>query len=118
LDAKEIKQGRIYSDFPHLMRLISPPEEYEEEAAHWREVLRDKLGQGRHTILELGVGGGHNLSHLTSEFDAVAVDISEVMLEECRKLNHGVELYLGDMRSIRFLRLGKSRYFQRPFFNV
>ncbi len=48
---------------------------------------------------------GHNLSHLTFEFDAVAVDISEAMLEECRKLNPGVELHLGDMRSVR---LGKK----------
>lgn len=105
MDAKEIKQGRIYSELSHLIRLISPPEEYEEEAAHWCGVLRDKLGQGRHTILELGVGGGHNLSHLTFEFDAVAVDISEAMLKECRKLNPGVELHLGDMRSVR---LGKK----------
>lgn len=37
--------------------------------------------------------------------DATAVDLSEAMLERCRKLNPGVVLHRGDMRSIR---LGKK----------
>ena len=63
--------------------------------------LRKHLGPGRHRLLELGVGGGHNLSHLTSEFDAAAVDLSPQMLELSRRLNPTVEHHLGDMRTVR-----------------
>ncbi|MDO8836863.1 MAG: class I SAM-dependent methyltransferase [Vicinamibacterales bacterium] len=92
---------RLYTDLAAIVRLLSPPAEYAEEAAFWRCVLRARLGEGRHHLLELGVGGGHNLSHLTAEFDATAVDLSAAMLEQCRGLNPGVELFVGDMRNVR-----------------
>ena len=85
----------------HLWPVISPPEEYLEEARYWREALRAKLGPGRHRILELGAGGGHLLSHLTAEFRATAVDISEKMLALSQQLNSGVDHHVGDMRTIR-----------------
>lgn len=96
-----LRQNRLYNDLAYLWPVISPPEEYAEEASRWRQVLRDKLGPGKHPILELGVGGGHNLYHLATEFRATAVDISENMLGLSRKLNPGVEHHLGDMRDIR-----------------
>ena len=43
---------------------------------YFRDVIREELGPGRHKLLELGVGGGHNLSHLISDFDCTAVDLS------------------------------------------
>ncbi|MDP3051598.1 MAG: class I SAM-dependent methyltransferase [Eubacteriales bacterium] len=101
MDSESIGLGRLYDDLAYLMPLISPPEEYAEEAAHWRAILREKLGKGRHKLLELGVGGGHNLSYLTSDFEATAVDISEAMLAQCKRLNPTVEVHVGDMRSIR-----------------
>ena len=101
MDSGSIRPGRLYDDLAFLVPLISPPQEYAEEAAHWRAVLREILGQGRHRILELGVGGGHNLSHLTADFEATAVDISGAMLAQCRRLNPGVELHAGDMRTVR-----------------
>ncbi len=91
----------MYTDLAHLWPLVSPPEDYADEAVHWRKVLRAKLGLGRHKILELGVGGGHNLSHLVDDFQATAVDLSEEMLEHSRKLNPGVEHHVGDMRTFR-----------------
>lgn len=97
----DVPQGRLYNDLAFLMPLVSPAQEYAEEAAHWRTVLRETLGPGRHPILELGVGGGCNLSHLTAGFDATAVDLSMPMLELCRRLNPGVPLVQGDMRTIR-----------------
>lgn len=100
-DARSIPLGRIYDDLAFLMPLITPPAEYAEEAAHWRTLLREKLGSGRHAILELGVGGGHNLSHFAAEFDATAVDLSGAMLAHCRRLNPGVKLVQGDMRTVR-----------------
>ncbi len=96
-----LKLNRMYDELAHLWPLISPPADYAEEAAFWRDALRENLGPGRHTILELGAGGGHNLSHLTSEFQATAVDLSAKMLEHCRRLNPDVPVHIGDMRSVR-----------------
>lgn len=76
-----IKLNRMYGDLAYLWSLISPPEDYATEAQYWRDALRDKLGPGRHEIIELGVGGGHNLSHLTDDFQATAVDLSQQMLD-------------------------------------
>jgi trans-aconitate methyltransferase len=55
--------------------------------------------------MELGVGGGKNLSHLAGDFLATVVDLSEPMLAQCQRLNPGVPLYVGDMRTVR---LGKK----------
>ena len=91
----------LYNELAYLWPTISPPEDYAVEAEDWRRALRRYLGPGRHTLLELGVGGGHNLSHLTGEFDAVAIDVSPRMLELSEGLNPMVEHHLGDMRSFR-----------------
>ena len=92
---------KLYNELAYLWPVISPPETYAEEAEHWRRAIRNKLGEGQHHLLELGVGGGHNLSHLTGDFEATAVDISPRMLELSRRLNPRVEHYLGDMRTVR-----------------
>ncbi len=101
MEPNDIALGRIYDDLADILPLLSPASEYAAEAAFWRAILREKLGPGRHDILELGVGGGHNLSHLASEFAATAVDLSAAMLAQCRRLNPGVALQRGDMRSVR-----------------
>ena len=62
-----MRQKRMYDELAHLWPIIGAPEDYAHEASFWRSVLRSRLGAGRHHILELGVGGGSNLSHLTSE---------------------------------------------------
>lgn len=100
-----MQQNRLYDEFAHLWPLISPPEEYAAEARYWIKPLREKLGPGRHEILELGVGGGHNLCHLKNDFEATAVDLSEKMLKNSIKLNPEVTHHVGDMRSVR---LGKK----------
>jgi SAM-dependent methyltransferase len=102
-----LRQNRLYNDLAYLWPVVSPPEEYALEAWHLREALRERLGPGRHTLLELGVGGGHVLSHLASEFQATAVDASEQMLALSRQLNPNVEHHLGDMRSVRLGRAFK-----------
>ncbi len=99
---------RMYTDFAQYWTLISDPADYAQEARYWRDALRAKLGPGRHQILELGVGGGNNLSHLTGEFQAVAVDLSPQMIEQARKLNPDVEFRTGDMRTVRLGRKFKA----------
>ena len=91
----------MYTDLAHLWRLVSDPADYAEEARHWRDALRTRLGPGRHEILELGVGGGNNLSHLTADFAATAVDLSPAMVEQARELNPEVGFHVGDMRTVR-----------------
>ena len=88
----------------YLWPIISPPQEYVNEARYFRDVILEELGPGRHTLLELGVGGGHNLSHLTVDFDCTAVDLSLDMLALSEGLNPGVPHWEGDMR---YVRLGK-----------
>ena len=88
----------------YLWPIISPPQEYVNEARYFRDVILEELGPGRHTLLELGVGGGHNLSHLTAGFDCTAVDLSLDMLALSEGLNPRVPHWEGDMR---YIRLGK-----------
>ena len=94
-------RNRLYNDLAHLWPIVSPPEDYLAEARYWRDAIRAGLGPGRHRILELGVGGGHNLSHLTADFEAEAVDLSSRMLDHSRRLNPEVLHHLGDMRTVR-----------------
>jgi SAM-dependent methyltransferase len=96
-----VQHNRLYHDLSYLWPVVSPPEEYAEEAGQLREIILTKLGPGRHSLLELGVGGGHLLSHLTPEFDATAVDLSAEMLALSQALNPRVEHHLGDMRTVR-----------------
>ncbi|MDP2873221.1 MAG: class I SAM-dependent methyltransferase [Bacillota bacterium] len=101
-------RNRLYDELAHLWPLVSPPEDYADEAQVWRDLLRRRLGPGQHQVLELGVGGGHNLSHLTADFHATAVDLSPRMLEHSRRLNPGVEHHVGDMRAVRLGRLFRA----------
>lgn len=101
MNLDDIPRNRLYGDLAWLWPYLSFPEDYAEEASHWRDALRDKLDDGRHHILELGVGGGNNLSHLTCDFDATAVDLSQGMLAHSKKLNPSVDHHVGDMRSVR-----------------
>lgn len=96
---------RLYHEFAHLWRLLSPPEDYAPEAEMIRSLLEGELGPpprgGRRRILELGAGGGHTLSHLARHFDAEAVDRSEAMIAQSRALNPDVGHHVGDMRTVR-----------------
>ncbi len=97
--------NRLYSDLSYLWPIISPPEEYGSEAAFFGDVVHEELGSGRHKLLEMGVGGGHNLSHLTVDFECTAVDLSPDMVALSQGLNPEVEHYVGDMR---YIRLGQT----------
>ena len=92
---------RLYNDLAYLWPVISPSEDYAEEAVHWLRAIEAQLGPGPHDLLELGVGGGHNLSHLTPHHRASAVDVSPRMLALSRRLNPEVDHHLGDMRTVR-----------------
>ena len=92
---------RLYHELAWIWPLFSPPGDYVDDAHHWRQALRQRLGPGRHSVLELGSGGGHTLSHLTADFDMTAVDLSPEMLALSQELNPGVPHFTGDMRTVR-----------------
>jgi ubiquinone/menaquinone biosynthesis C-methylase UbiE len=96
---------RMYTDLSRYWHLLSPPEEYDEEAALYRETILAFAPQPPRTLLELGSGGGNNAAHLKQSFEMTLVDLSEGMLEQSRKLHPDLTHYLGDMRDVR---LGRS----------
>lgn len=91
---------RFYGDLAVWWPLISPPEEYEEEAAFVATVLRSAPIPVRH-VLELGSGGGNNALHLKASFTMTLIDLSEEMLEVSRRLNPECDHHRGDMRIVR-----------------
>lgn len=93
----------LYGELAKYWTMISPVDgdDYKSEAEIWIKAMKEKSVKPRPFALELGVGGGNNLSHLTSFLDAWAVDISVEMLENSIKINSGVRHFVGDMRKFR-----------------
>jgi SAM-dependent methyltransferase len=95
---------RLYSDLAAWWPLISPPEDYAEEAAFCATVVASADIPVRE-VLELGSGGGHNAFHLKAHFAMTLVDLSADMLEMSRRLNPDCEHLQGDMRTLRLGRV-------------
>jgi SAM-dependent methyltransferase len=91
---------RVYSDLAEWWPLISPPEEYAEEAAHLADVF-DSAAMPLRDVLDLGSGGGGVAVHLKRRLALTLVDLSEEMLAVSRRLNPECEHIRGDMRTIR-----------------
>ena len=96
---------KLYQELTGWWTLLSPPEEYAEEAEYYRNALISSASAPLHTLLELGSGGGNNASFLKKHFQMTLVDLSPGMLEVSRKLNPECEHLQGDMRSVRLDRL-------------
>ncbi len=58
----------MYGDLAEWWPLLSPPEEYAEEAAIYQRALLSHARRPLRTLLELGSGGGNNASHLKARF--------------------------------------------------
>ena len=91
---------RLYQELADWWPLLSPPEEYVEEAADLLGRLNIPAG-GPGTLLELGSGGGSLAFHLKPHFALTLTDISPGMLAVNRTVNPECEHILGDMRSLR-----------------
>jgi SAM-dependent methyltransferase len=92
---------RIYDDLAEWWPLLSPPEEYVEEAADLLPRLTRHLPEGPATLLELGCGGGSLAFHLKQRFRLTLTDLAPAMLAVSRAINPECEHLLGDMRSLR-----------------
>jgi SAM-dependent methyltransferase len=100
----EPTQPRFYGDLAAWWPLISPPDEYTEEAAFVAGLLAS-ASIPVHEVLELGAGGGSNASHLKAEFTMTLTDLSDRMLDVSRRLNPECGHIQADMRT---MRLGRS----------
>lgn len=93
---------KLYSELADWWPLLSPPSDYEEEAAIYVGTLLTACAETPRSLLELGSGGGNNASHMKRRFEEVVlVDRSPGMLAVSRALNPDCEHIQGDMRSVR-----------------
>ena len=93
-------EHRFYGELARWWPLISPVEEYAEEAA-FASTLLASVSIPVREVLELGSGGGNNAFHLGARFDLTLVDLSEPMLDLSRRLNPDCDHRQGDMRTVR-----------------
>ena len=96
------EQPKLYAELAGWWQLVSPTEDYADEAAFFAGLFR---ANNTGTVLELGCGGGNVAWYLKKEFALTLTDISEAMLAESKKQNPELEHIEGDMRT---LRLGRT----------
>jgi SAM-dependent methyltransferase len=95
----------LYDDLASWWPLLSPPGDYEDEAADLLPRLRTAPAPSPPTLLELGAGGGSLASHLKRHFRLTLTDLAPAMLAVSRAVNPECEHLAADMRS---LRLGRE----------
>ena len=95
---------KLYEELASWWPLLSPPAEYEEEAAFYERTLAAACERQPLTLLELGSGGGNSASYLKARFEMVLVEPSAGMLAVSRALNPECEHVEGDMRTVRLRR--------------
>jgi SAM-dependent methyltransferase len=96
------EQPKLYNELAGWWQLVSPTEQYVDEAAFFAELFR---AGSAGTVLELGCGGGNVAWFLKKDFALTLTDLSGAMLAESRKQNPELEHIEGDMRT---LRLGRT----------
>jgi len=95
---------KLYDELASWWPLLSPPADYEEEAAFYGRTLAAACERPPLTLSELGSGGGNNASHLKARFEMVLVEPSAGMLAVSRALNPECKHVEGDMRTVRLRR--------------
>jgi trans-aconitate methyltransferase len=95
----------MYGRLADWFHLLTPPSDYEDEAAEVIELLRARASPPLQTALELGSGGGNLASHLGRVMTMTLTDASPRMLELSRTINAQSEHIAADMRT---LRLGRT----------
>jgi SAM-dependent methyltransferase len=91
---------RFYGELAPWWPLISPVEEYADEALEFARVLA-RASRPVQSALELGSGGGHVAFHLKRQLSMTLSDVSAAMLAQSTQLNPECAHVQGDMRSLR-----------------
>jgi SAM-dependent methyltransferase len=91
---------RLYTDLAAWWPLMSPPEDYVEEAADLWPTLVAATDRPPETLLELGSGGGSLAFHLKSRLRLTLTDRSPGMLAVSHAVNPECEHVVGDMRTL------------------
>ncbi|MDX2091418.1 MAG: methyltransferase domain-containing protein [Kofleriaceae bacterium] len=89
----------FYAQLAPWWPLVSPVEDYEEEAREIARVIAAHAPRAR-TLLELGSGGGHIAFYLKRALALTLTDLSPEMLAMSARLNPECEHVPGDMRSL------------------
>lgn len=92
---------KLYTALAAWFTTLTSPEEYEEEANLYHQIMQSESDSEIVTVLELGAGTGNNASHMKHHYQMTLTDFSAEMVAESRKLNPECEHHVGDMRSIR-----------------
>lgn len=93
---------KMYDELAEWWPLLSPVEDYADEAEFFASILHKANLPQSATLLELGSGGGSVAFYLKPLFDKVTlVDLSAQMLAVSRVLNPDCEHSEGDMRTAR-----------------
>ena len=91
---------RFYGELAPWWPLISPVEDYADEAVEFAQVIA-RASRPARSVLELGSGGGHVAFHLKRQFALTLTDLSAAMLAQSMRLNPECRHVQGDMRSLR-----------------
>ncbi|MBL4683294.1 MAG: class I SAM-dependent methyltransferase [Nannocystaceae bacterium] len=89
---------RLYGDLSWVWPLLSPAEDYPEEAAVIRSHFVQAGVPDGARLLHLGCGGGSLDHHLKQHFKVTGLDCSAAMLARAAEVNPEVEYIVGDMR--------------------
>lgn len=99
------EQRRMYKDLAWIWPIISPKEDYVQEAEAFYRVINENSFIEVDEILHLGCGGGLIDYTLKNYARLTGLDLSEEMLTIAKRLNPEVEYLVGDMRTARLGRL-------------
>lgn len=89
----------FYGELAPWWPVLSPLEDYEEEATSFVAALRARRPAAR-DLLELGSGGGHVAFYLRRAFDVTLTDLSAEMLRVAVAVNPGSAAVQGDLRAL------------------
>lgn len=94
--------SKMYDELATWWPLLSPPEDYADEADFFKRAFLKQGLPPSPTLLELGCGGGSNAFYLKTLFAQVTLtDLSPNMLAVSQILNPECQHIEGDMRTIR-----------------
>ncbi|MEX0784810.1 MAG: class I SAM-dependent methyltransferase [Dehalococcoidia bacterium] len=96
----------LYTEHASWFHLLTHPDDYEEEAAAYLNLLSDAAARPIESLLEMGSGGGNNAFWYSRHVPNVTLsDLSQGMLDLSQTINPNCTHVQGDMRS---LRLGRT----------